>query len=198
LKKTFGGLTFGALLFAVFGVGEAQQTANVPRIGWLFVRSAEGSYGRDLSRRAFRDLGYMEGKNITFEYRYADNRLDRVPALADELVRLKVNVILAASANAARAAMEATKTIPVVFVSTSDPVVAGLIDSLRRPGGNLTGFTTIAPMLAGKRLELLRETIPSATRIALLWNPKNPPLCRNGKKANFRPENSACSFILWN
>jgi putative ABC transport system substrate-binding protein len=172
MKKKGTLFTLCCMVFAFCGSADAQQ-AKVPKIGWLILRPAGGG-ATDMTRRAFRDLGYSESKNITFEYRYADNKLDRLPALADELVRLKVDLILAASANAALAAKNATKTIPIVFVSTSDPVVDGLVDSLARPGGNLTGFTTIAPVLSGKRLELLKETIPGLTRVALLWNPQNP------------------------
>jgi putative ABC transport system substrate-binding protein len=127
-----------------------------------------------MTRRALRDLGYVESKNIIFESRHADNKLERLPALADELVRLKVDVILAASANAALAAKNATGTIPIVFVSMADPVVAGLVDSLARPGGNITGLTNIAPVLSGKRLELLKETVPKLSRVAVLWSPQSP------------------------
>jgi putative ABC transport system substrate-binding protein len=162
------------MLLALNCPAEAQQSAKVAKIGWLFLRPAEGGYGRDMTLRALRDLGYMESKNISFEYRHADNKLDRLPALADELVGLKVDVILAASTNAALAAKAATKTIPIVFVSTADPVVAGLVDSLARPGENLTGFTRIAAVSAGKRLELLKEIIPKLSRVAVLWNPGNP------------------------
>jgi putative ABC transport system substrate-binding protein len=161
-------------MFALCFSAQAQQAGKVFKIGWFFLRPAEGGYGRDMTRRALSDLGYVEGKNITFESRYADNKPERLPALAEELVRRKVDVILAASVNTAQATKNATKTIPIVFVSTADPVVAGLVDSLARPGGNLTGFTTIAPLLSGKRLELLKETAPAISRIALLWNPKNP------------------------
>jgi ABC-type uncharacterized transport system substrate-binding protein len=161
---------------------EAQQPAKVAKIGWLILRPAGGGT-TDMTRRAFRDLGYVENKNITFESRHADNKLDRLPALADELVRLKVDVILAASANAAVAAKNATRTIPIIFVSMADPVVAGLVDSLPRPGGNLTGFTTIASALTGKRLELLKETIPGLSRVALLWNPKNPGSTQDWKES---------------
>jgi putative ABC transport system substrate-binding protein len=172
-----------AMLFALSSPLEAQQPAKIHKVGWLFLRPAEGSYGSEMTRRAFRDLGYVENKNIVFEVRRADNRLDRLPALADELVRLKVDVILAASTNAALAAKNATGTIPIIFVSMADPVVAGLVDSLPRPGGNLTGFTTIAPVLTGKRFELLKETIPGVARIALLWNPKNPGSTQDWKES---------------
>jgi len=120
-----------------------------------------------------RDLGYVEGKNIVFEYRFADNKLDRLPALAGELVRLKVDVLITPGINEALAAKNATRTIPIVFISSADPVVAGLVDSLARPGGNITGFTDIGAVLTGKRLELLKETVPKLSRVALLWDPQN-------------------------
>ena len=154
--------------------------------------------GRELFRRELGALGYVEGKNIAFEYRYADNRLDRLPVLADELVRLKVDLLVAPSTITALAAKNATRTIPIVFVGVDDPVAAGLIDSLARPGENITGFTSITGVLAGKRLEMLKETIPKLSRVAVLWNPQDPALCANGKKANSPHENSVCSFILWN
>ena len=159
------------LFFAPCASVEAQQQAKVPKIGWL----ASGSVatlgpGAELFRREFRALGYVEGKNVTFEYRYADNKPDRLPALADELVRLTVDVVVTANEQCVLAAKEATKTIPIVFYSVSDPVAGGLVDSLARPGGNVTGFTTISPVLAGKRLELLKETIPKLSRVAVLWN----------------------------
>src|SRR5207247_8780081 len=104
-------------------------------------------------RQGLRDLGYVEGKNIAIEYRYADARFDKLPALADEMVRLKVDVLLTNSTPAAQAAKNATRTIPIVFLGVADPVARGLVDSLARPGGNVTGFTNIAPVLAGKGLE---------------------------------------------
>jgi putative tryptophan/tyrosine transport system substrate-binding protein len=121
------------------------------------------------------ELGYVEGKNIAFEFRFADNKPDRIPALTDELVRLKVDLLFVNDPNAALAAKNATRTIPIVFLLGGDPVVAGLVDSLARPGGNITGFTDIATVLAGKRLELLKETIPKLARVALLWNPRTSP-----------------------
>ncbi len=133
--------------------------------------------------RGLRELNYIEGKNIAIEYRYAENKLDRLPALADELVRLKVDVLLTASTPAALAAKKATTTIPIVFFGVSDPVEAGLVDSLARPGGNITGFTTIAAVLAGKRLELLKETIPKLSRVAVLWNPQDPGSRLNWKES---------------
>ena len=154
---------------------EAQQQAKVAKIGWLGARpAATAAKQRELLGREFRALGYVEGKNIAFEYRYADNKLDRLLVLADELVRQKVDVLVTTSTAEALAAKNATRTIPIVFLGTGDPVAAGLIDSLARPGGNITGFTTIAPVLAGKRLELLKETVPNLSRVAVLWNPQIP------------------------
>jgi putative ABC transport system substrate-binding protein len=121
------------------------------------------------------ELGYVEGKNIGFEFRFADNKPDRIPALIDELTGLKVDLIFVSDPNAALAAKNATRTIPIVFLLGGDPVVAGLVDSLARPGGNVTGFTDIANVLIGKRFELLKETIPKLSSVAVLWNPRTSP-----------------------
>ena len=127
----------------------------------------------ELFLREFRKLGYVEGKNIAIKTRHAEDKLDRLPGLADELVRLKVDVLLTPGGNGALALKNATRTIPIVFFgAVSDPVAAGLVDSLARPGGNITGFTTISAVLVGKRLELLKETVPNLSRVAVLWNPK--------------------------
>ena len=153
---------------------EAQQPAKVAKIGWLGIRPiSDPGGGYEILRQELRALGYVEGKNIVFEYRSADNKPDRLPALADELVRLKVDVLVSPAGNEAVAAKNATKTIPIVFASGGDPVAAKLVDGLARPGGNVTGYTGISSILAGKRLELLKETIPKLSRVAVLWNPKN-------------------------
>jgi ABC-type uncharacterized transport system substrate-binding protein len=151
---------------------EAQQPAKLPKIGWLAARPSAPTAGYEVFRRVFRDLRYIEGKNIAFEYRSADNKIDRLPVLADELARLKVDVLVAPGGVDAIAAKNATKTIPIVFISAGDPVASGLVDSLARPGGNITGFTPIQAVLAGKRLELLKETVSKLSRVALLWNPQ--------------------------
>ena len=117
-------------------------------------------------RQGLRDLGHVEGKNIAIEYRYADVSSDKLRALADELVRLNVDLLVVATTPAVQAA----KTIPIVFFGVTDPVAAGLVDSLARPGGNITGFTNIASVLSGKRLELLKETVPKLSRVAVLWD----------------------------
>jgi putative tryptophan/tyrosine transport system substrate-binding protein len=183
-RKNVSCFALCALLFALCSSVEAQQQAKVAKIGWLGARpSATAGEQRELFWRAFRTLGYVEGKNIAIEYRYADNQLDRLPALADELVRLKVDVLLTPSSAEALAAKNSTRTIPIVFLGTGDPVAAGLVDSFARPGGNITGFTTIAPVLAGKRLELLKETVPKLSRVAVLWNPQIPGLSSQWKES---------------
>ena len=155
-------------------IAQAQQQAKVAKIGWLGTRpAADPGGGYEILRGELRALGYVEGKNIAFEYRSADNKIDRLPALADELVRLKVDVLIAPGGVDALAAKNATRTIPIVFAGGADPVAAGLVDSLARPGGNITGFTGISSILAGKRLELLKETIPKLSRVAVLWNPQD-------------------------
>jgi putative tryptophan/tyrosine transport system substrate-binding protein len=163
------------LLFALCSSAQAQQRANTPKIGWLGGRSPSGPGGAGESfRRALGALGYIEGKTVTIEYRYAQDKLDRLPALADELVRLNVDLLIAPTTVEVRAAMNATKTIPIVFYNVPDPVGSGLIESLARPGANITGFSTINALLSGKRLELLKETIPKLTRMSVLWDPQNP------------------------
>lgn len=122
-------------------------------------------------RQGLRDLGYMEGKNLLVEFRYAEGKLDRLPVLAAEVVRLKVDVIVAGSTRAARAAKQASGTIPIVVAAAGDLVGAGLVASLAKPGGNVTGLTNIDPDLTGKRLELLKEVVPKASRVSLLWYP---------------------------
>jgi putative tryptophan/tyrosine transport system substrate-binding protein len=157
------------------GIAEAQQPAKIFKVGWLESATTDrGSRLGDILLRRLAELGFVEGKNIAFEYRSADNKLDRLPALVDELVRLNVDVLLTSATPATIAAKNATKTIPIVFIQLAvDPVTAGFVDSLARPGGNITGLTNIAAELAGKRLEILKETVPKLSRVALMWEPKN-------------------------
>ena len=164
-----------ATLMGCVGMAEAQQQAKVPKIGWLGTGpgTSSGSGPSKLFWREFSKLGYVEGKNITIEYRYADNKLDLLPALAEELVRLKVELLVTGGVNGALAAKNATKTIAIVFNNVDDPIAAGLVDSLARPAGNITGFTIISGVLAGKRLELLKEAVPKLARVAVLWDPLN-------------------------
>jgi putative tryptophan/tyrosine transport system substrate-binding protein len=151
---------------------EAQQPKKVARIGILRPDSPPPNVSEVLVAflGGLRDLGYIEGQDISIEYRWAEGRYERLPDLAAELVRLKVDVILTTATPATNAARQATKTIPIVFVNVSDPVASGLVASLARPGGNITGLTNIASNLSGKQLELLKESVPGATRVAVLWN----------------------------
>ena len=125
-------------------------------------------------RQGLRELGYAEGKNIVIEFRYAGGKLDRLLDFAAELVRMKVDVIVPAATKATRAAMNATKTIPIVFLLSGNPVRQGLVASIARPGGNVTGLSHRGPGLVGKQLELVKEAVPNASRVAVLWNPANP------------------------
>jgi putative ABC transport system substrate-binding protein len=148
---------------------QAQQPARIPRIGILTPVSASFSSARvEAFRQRLRELGYVEGKNIVLEYRYADGKSDRLPALAAELVQLKVDVIVTAGSGIL-AAKKASAAIPIVFAGSPDPVGTGIVSSLARPGGNITGLSTMAPDLDGKRLELLKEAFPKVARVAFLW-----------------------------
>ena len=176
-------LALCSLLLAPCFPAEAQPQSKIPKIGWLGGRSPGGPRsGGESFRRALGTVGYVEGKTITIEYRYAEDKLDRLPALAEELVRLNVDLIIAPTTVEVRAAMRATKTIPIVFYNVPDPVASGLVDSLARPGANITGFSTINAQLAGKLLELLKETVPKLTRVAVLWDPQNPSSVQQWKE----------------
>jgi putative tryptophan/tyrosine transport system substrate-binding protein len=173
-KKTFILVWLVALAIAPFRPAEAQQTKKVPRIGYLGGGSAElEKVWLDAFLQGLRELGYFEGKNIVVERRYASGRYDELPELAAELVRLKVDVILAASTPVAHSAKKATSAIPVVMV-VADPIGTGLVSSLAKPGGNLTGLSDFHGDLITKRLEILKEVVPSASRMAVLLNPGNP------------------------
>jgi putative ABC transport system substrate-binding protein len=166
-------LTLGFVLLAPWASVQAQQQTKVWKIGWLSGRPA-GTTAQESIVRMLRDLGYVEGKNVKIEYRFAHNKLDQLPMLADELVRLNVDVLVAPGTPGAMALKNATKTIPIVFTDVTDPVAVKLVDSLAKPGGNITGFTSVEVLLAGKRLELLKEVVPKLRRVAILWDPSNP------------------------
>jgi len=160
------------MLLAAPLAAEAQQAAKAPRIGWLGANLAPNPHLTEAFRQGLRDLGYVEGRSVVSEYRDAEGKLERLPALAAELVALQVDVIVAGGTPQALAAKQATKTIPIVFTSATDPVTDGLVTSLARPGGNVTGLSTIStPEIVGKRLELLKQVIPGITRVAVLWQP---------------------------
>src|SRR5215475_1082221 len=174
MKKIIFYVALGALLFALCLSVEAQQPKSIPRIGFLsrdlHPSDSRAALPRNLEafRQGLRELGYTEEKSVIIEHRYADGRPERLPALAEELVRLKVDIIVADTSAAARGAKKATSTIPIVIASGSDPTQSGLVMSLARPGGNITGLTNYSGELLGKRLELLKEVVPKVSRFALL------------------------------
>ena len=158
-----------ALLFALCIPVWAQHPGKIPRIGYLAASTLEeGRIAREAFQRGLLDLGYVEGKNINVEYRYADGNNERLPSLVAELMQLKVDGVFAVSLPAIRAVKQGTKTIPIVIVTNFDPVAFGLVASMARPGGNLTGLTLLTRDLSGKRLELLNEVLPGISRVAIL------------------------------
>src|SRR5215813_14114436 len=165
-------LTLSAVLFALSFPANAQQAKKVPRIGFLGA-TLQQQYV-EAFQQGLRELGYVEGQNITIEYRSADGRFERLPDLAAELVRLKVDVIVTAVTQSSLAAKNATGTIPVIMAAVANPVDSGLVASLARPGGNITGTSAMSDEVVGKQLELLKETFPKISRVAAIWNPANP------------------------
>src|SRR5437762_4178695 len=166
-RRTFMAMLTGGIVVAPFAA-EAQQAAKVARIGYLATNLAVC----EAFRQGLRDLGYVEGRNVVIEYRDAEGKVERLPTLAAELVALKVDVFVAGGATiTALAAKQATTTIPIVLAFVADPVGSGLVTSLARPGGNITGLSLLAPELVGKRLELLMQAVPGVSRVAVLWHP---------------------------
>lgn len=162
-----------ALIWFGSSAAPAQEKTKLPTLGFLSANSAQNERSRiDVFRNGLHELGYVETKNILIEYRFAEGKLDRLPKLVSELVRGKVNIIVTAGNEAVQAAKSATQTIPIVMAFSGDPVGAGFVTSLARPGGNITGLSRINVELTAKRLEILNETVPNATRIAVLFNPE--------------------------
>jgi putative tryptophan/tyrosine transport system substrate-binding protein len=168
--KTVVVLLVGLVLASV---ADAQQPKKIPRLGRLSAGFPGGAARDEALKRGLREFGYIEGKNIFIETRYAEGKRERYLTLATELVALKIDVLVAASGGAA-AAKQVSNTLPIVVVGTTDPLATGLVESLARPGGNVTGLTSLAPELGGKRLELLKETLPKLSRVAFLYNPADP------------------------
>jgi len=173
MNKKVTGLLLGAVLVALSFSVEAQQPKKVPRIGYLTLGAGPAEPEVEFKQR-LRDLGWVEGQNVIIEYRWAANDMDRLAALAKELVDLKVDVVVAAATPAIQAAKNATRTIPIVMAAAADPVGIGFVASLARPGGNITGLSLQSPELAGKRLELLKEIVPKLTRVAFLAHRGDP------------------------
>jgi putative tryptophan/tyrosine transport system substrate-binding protein len=175
MTRQFIGLLLSGVLLAYGDVAETQQPKKLRLIGILESGSPTSSSERiEAFRHGLRELDYVEGQNISIEYRYAEGNTDRFAELATELARLKVEIIITASTPGVRAAKKASSTIAIVFASINDPVASGLVASLARPGGNITGLTNLSPVLGGKRLDLLKETFPKVSRVAHLWNPDSP------------------------
>jgi putative tryptophan/tyrosine transport system substrate-binding protein len=161
--------TLGVLFWAISFSAEAQQAGKIPRVGYVSVRGAESQAPvLESFRQGLRELGYIEGKNIIIEYRFAEGKRDLVPSMISELVQLKVDLIVSGGARPTRAAKQATSTIPIVFAQDLDPIGNGFVISLARPGGNITGLSTLQVDVAGKRLELLKEVVPKLSRVAVI------------------------------
>jgi ABC-type uncharacterized transport system substrate-binding protein len=175
-RRKLAGLLSIVVAFAMCEVRvDAQQPAKIPRVGYLAGTSFSAAASRvEAFRQGLRELDYVEGKNIVIEWRSAEGKLDRLSALAAELVRLKTDVIVTAGPQATRAAKQATVTIPIVMGFDNDPVASGFVATLARPGGNITGLSTLAPEISGKQLELLKEIVPKLTRVAVLGNSNEP------------------------
>jgi putative ABC transport system substrate-binding protein len=181
------------LLAAPLATATAQPPEKVPRVGYLSPGSPSEPFRQrrfEAFRQGLRELGYVEGQNIAIESRWAEGKYDRYPALAADLVRLKVDVIVAVGGRASEVAKHATRTIPIVMSVVIDPLGSGLVASLARPGGNVTGISLMTPDLVGKQLEVLKEVVPKVSRVALLWNPNNP-----GSAAQLREAEAAARAL---
>ena len=165
--------TLAGGLFAAPLTAEAQPAGKIHRIGFLSPSSSADPSILDAFREGLREVGYAEGQNITIASRWAEGKYDRLPGLAAQLVGLKVDIIVATAVPAIRAAKEATRTIPIIMAVVVDPMATGLVASLARPGGNITGLSSMAPQITGKQLEMLKEVVPKASLVAVLWNPAN-------------------------
>jgi putative tryptophan/tyrosine transport system substrate-binding protein len=182
-------LALCAILFAIHVSAEAQQPAKIPRVGWVSGSGDSNTPGPQVEafRQGLRDVGYIEGKNMVVEYRYAEGKMERIAGLVAELVKLQVDVLVSPNGPVVLAAKQATKTIPIVMVVVLDPVATGIVDSLARPGGNIAGVSTLNRELSGKRLELLKEAVPRISRVGVLWDANAP-----GPKSGFKEyENAA-------
>ena len=192
MRKTILRVALCAMALALCSSAEAQQSGKIPRIGYVRVVGVPSIPGPNVEafRQGLKDLGYVEGKNILIEFRYAEGKPDRVPSLVAELVQLKVDVLISGDDPAIRVAKEATKTIPIVMVINQDPVATGLVDSLARPGGNITGISRLTRELSGKRLELLTEVVPGLSRVGILWDASS-----EGSKISFQEYQAAARAL---
>jgi putative ABC transport system substrate-binding protein len=184
MKAKILAYVLSALILTTIHLAEAQQPKKVPRIAYFSAGSASSQASRlDVFKQGLQELGYTEGKDVVIEQRYAEGKLDRVAALAAELVGLKLDVIVTGGPAATRSAKEATATIPIVMGFDYDPVGSGVVASLARPGGNITGLSSLAPEISGKQLELLKEVLPRLSRVAILGNSTEPGIGQLRKEA---------------
>jgi ABC-type uncharacterized transport system substrate-binding protein len=175
MSKLIARVALSFVLFTLSASVQAQQPTNIPRVAYLGATSLTANAARvEAFRQGLRELGYVEGKNIVLELRSAEGEQGRLPALAAELVRLKIDIIVSAGQSVTRAAKEATTTIPIVMANDADPIGSGFVASLARPGGNITGLSSLATELSGKRLELLKEIVPRLSRVAVIGSSKEP------------------------
>lgn len=182
-------ILIAVVLLAVGVIADAQQPAKIPRIGYISGTSRSVELARiEAFRQGLRELGYVEGKNISIEYRFAEGKPDRLTEIAAELVRLKVDIIVTTGGVVTRAAKEATSTIPIVMAFDSDPVGSGFVASLARPGGNITGLSTLAPEMSGKQLELLKEIVPKLSRVGVLGDVIRPGTPQALREINIAPD----------
>src|SRR5215813_8081828 len=197
MKRKITVLSLSAMLFALCFSAEAQQTSKIFKIGYLDNSTASGSAVLvDAFRQELNKLGWIEGKNIAFEYRFAEQKNERLLELAADLVRLKVDVIVVTGGQPALPAKKATNTIPIVVTSVTDPVALGLVASLARPGGNITGFTNLSTELNSKRLEILKDAIPKLARVGLLLRPPGDSAVRDLQMKELRPAAVALKLKL--
>jgi putative tryptophan/tyrosine transport system substrate-binding protein len=191
-KRKLRSFALCAILFALCASAEAQQPTKVPRIGYLTAASRSTIPARiEAFRQGMRELGYVEDKNIVIEWRFGERKEDRLPALAAELVRLNVDVIVTGGPISTRRAKEATVSIPIVMAQDTDPVGSGFVASLARPGGNITGLATLAPEISGKRLELLKEIVPRLSRVVVFGSSTEPANAQSLKRLNWPQRRSA-------
>jgi putative tryptophan/tyrosine transport system substrate-binding protein len=194
MRKKIIGIALSAMLFALSVPVKAQQPTKIPRIGYLEPGTASGNAVLlDGFRQELSKLGWIEGKNLTVEYRFAEQKMERLAELAADLVRLKVDLIVVSTGPSARAAKKATTAIPIVMANVGDPVGAGLVASLARPGGNVTGLASLSPELNTKRLEILKDSVPKLARVGLLRTPESSP---SPQMKELRPAASALKLKL--
>jgi putative tryptophan/tyrosine transport system substrate-binding protein len=192
MRKTILRVALGAMALALCSSAEAQESGKIPRIGYVRVVGVPSIPGPNVEafRQGLNSLGYVEGKNIQIEFRYAEGKPDRIPSLVTQLVQLKVDVLISGDDPTIRVAKQATKTIPIVMVINQDPVATGLVDSLARPGGNITGISRLTRELSGKRLELLTEVVPGMARVGILWDSSS-----EGSKISFKEYQAAARAL---